>query len=169
MAQIGMWIWSNALYNSRGNQINIAHITILQLLFNKSNQIKCWFLMRGKTRVPGEKPLRAEYRTNKLNPHMTPSAEIEPRPHWWKASALTTRPTLPMYISTNRLPAVSCRSTIVLCHAIEWLDCVINTQGSLRNSEFKKLRWLLQRNHHIKIELCVWLSVLRLFQVGHIV
>ena len=26
---------------------------------------------------------------------MTPSAEIEPEPHWWKASALTTRPTLP--------------------------------------------------------------------------
>ena len=26
---------------------------------------------------------------------MTPSAEIEPGPHWWKASALTTRPTLP--------------------------------------------------------------------------
>ena len=25
---------------------------------------------------------------------MTPSAEIEPGPHWWKASALTTRPTL---------------------------------------------------------------------------
>ena len=26
---------------------------------------------------------------------MTPSAEIEPGPHWWKASALTTRPILP--------------------------------------------------------------------------
>ena len=26
---------------------------------------------------------------------MTPGAEIEPGPHWWKASALTTRPTLP--------------------------------------------------------------------------
>ena len=26
---------------------------------------------------------------------MTLSAEIEPGPHWWKASALTTRPTLP--------------------------------------------------------------------------
>ena len=26
---------------------------------------------------------------------MTPSAEIEPGPHWWKATALTTRPTLP--------------------------------------------------------------------------
>ena len=27
--------------------------------------------------------------------NMTPSAEIAPGPHWWKASALTTRPTLP--------------------------------------------------------------------------
>ena len=26
---------------------------------------------------------------------MTPGAEIEPGPHWWKASTLTTRPTLP--------------------------------------------------------------------------
>ena len=26
---------------------------------------------------------------------MTPGADIEPGPHWWKASALTTRPTLP--------------------------------------------------------------------------
>ena len=31
---------------------------------------------------------------------MTPGAEIEPGPHWWKASALTTRPTLPPYSET---------------------------------------------------------------------
>ena len=37
---------------------------------------------------------RVENRANKLNPHMTPSAVIEPGPHWWQASALTTRPTL---------------------------------------------------------------------------
>ena len=30
--------------------MNIAQITILQLLFHKSNQIKCWFLMRGENR-----------------------------------------------------------------------------------------------------------------------
>ena len=29
---------------------------------------------------------------------MTPGVEIEPGPHWWKASALTTSPTLPPYI-----------------------------------------------------------------------
>ena len=48
IAQISIRIWSNALYNSRGNQINIAPITILLLLF--TNQIKCWFLMRGENR-----------------------------------------------------------------------------------------------------------------------
>ena len=35
----------NSVY-SRGNQINIALITILQLLF--TNQVKCWFLIRGE-------------------------------------------------------------------------------------------------------------------------
>ena len=46
----------------------------------------------GKTGVSGEKPPMAEWRTNNFNPHITP--EIEPGPHWWKASALTTTPTL---------------------------------------------------------------------------
>ena len=36
-----------------------------------------------------EKPLGAKTRTNnKLNPHMTPGLGVEPRPHWWEASAL---------------------------------------------------------------------------------
>ena len=65
------------------------------IIIHKSNQIKCWFLMRGENRSTRGKPLIAEQRTNKLNPHMTPSAEIKHGPHWWKASALTTRPTLP--------------------------------------------------------------------------
>ena len=42
------------------------------------------FLGEGKTGVPGEKPLGAKYRTNKLSPHMTPGPEIEPGTHWWK-------------------------------------------------------------------------------------
>ena len=53
------------------------------------------FCGEGKTGVPGEKPLGAEKRTNnKLNPHMTSSPGIEPGSHWWKASALTTPPSL---------------------------------------------------------------------------
>ena len=56
---------------------------------------KCWFLRRGETGVPGEKPLRAEKRTNnKLNPHMMPGPGIEPGTHWREASALTTAPSL---------------------------------------------------------------------------
>ena len=35
--------------------------------------------------------------------------------------------------------------------------------------EFKKLRRQLQRKRHIKIELCVKLSLLRLFHVDHVV
>ena len=68
--------------------MNIAQITILQLLFHKSNQvksdeIKCWFLMRGEKQ--GREP------TNLI--HMTASAEMKPRPHCWKASSLSTMPT----------------------------------------------------------------------------
>ena len=61
------------------------------------------FCGEGKTGVPGEKPLGAEKRTNnKLNPHMTSSPGIEPGPHWWKASALTTVPSLlPQIIAKN--------------------------------------------------------------------
>jgi len=48
-----------------------------------------------KTRVPGKKPLRARTGTNnKLTSLMTPSPGIEPRPHWWEATALTTAPSL---------------------------------------------------------------------------
>ena len=61
----------------------------------KSNQMLVFDergIENGSTR---EKPIMADWRTNKLNPHLTPSAEIEPEPHCWKASALTTRPSLP--------------------------------------------------------------------------
>ena len=42
ITQISIWIWSNALYNSRGNQINTAQITILQFIIPpiKSSQLK---------------------------------------------------------------------------------------------------------------------------------
>ena len=57
------------------------------------------FLGERKTGVPGEKPLGAEKRTNnKLSPLMTSSPGIEPGPHWWKGSALTTAPSLLPYV-----------------------------------------------------------------------
>jgi len=55
---------------------------------------KCWFFRRKKPVYP-EKNLGARTRTNnKLNPQMMPSPGIEPRPHWWEASALTNVPSL---------------------------------------------------------------------------
>jgi len=55
----------------------------------------CWFLWREENRRTRRKTLGARTRTNnKLNPHMTPGPRIEPGPHWWKASALTTAPSL---------------------------------------------------------------------------
>ena len=52
-------------------------------------------LGREENRSTRRKTPGAKTRTNnKLNPHMTPSPGIEPGPHWWEASALTTAPSL---------------------------------------------------------------------------
>ena len=49
----------------------------------------------GKTGVPREKPLGAKERTNnKLNPNKASTPGVEPGPHWWETSALTTAPYL---------------------------------------------------------------------------
>ena len=55
------------------------------------------------------KPLGAEQRNNKLNPHITPDLEIEPGPHWWKASALTTAPSVHYWLllRTNAMKFVN--------------------------------------------------------------
>ena len=56
IAQISIWTWSNALYNSTGNQLNNAQIIILQLLFTNqinSNQMLV-FDERVKPEYPGE-------------------------------------------------------------------------------------------------------------------
>jgi len=55
------------------------------------------FRGEGKTGVPGEKLLGSRERiNNKLNPHMASMPGVEPGPHWWEASALTTAtPLLP--------------------------------------------------------------------------
>ena len=66
---------------------------------HKSSQVKCWFFEERGNRSTRRKPLGAEQRTNKLNTCMTPDLEIEPRPHWWEASALTTVPSLHIILS----------------------------------------------------------------------
>ena len=53
------------------------------------------FRGEGKTGLPGEKPLGARERTNnKLNRHMASTPGVEPSPHWWEESAITTAPPL---------------------------------------------------------------------------
>ena len=55
------------------------------------------------------KPFAERTRTNnKLSPHMTPSAGIEPGPHWWEASALTTAPS-PRHPA---IPATPCSNAL---------------------------------------------------------
>ena len=53
------------------------------------------FEERRKLEYSEKKPLGVRTRTNnKLNPHMMRSPVIEPEPHWWEVSVLTTAPSL---------------------------------------------------------------------------
>ena len=47
-----------------------------------------------KTGVPGEKPSAPGQEPTTNSTHMTPRPGIEPGPHWWEVSALTTAPSL---------------------------------------------------------------------------
>ena len=87
-------------------RLTIISFTI-QNLYNsqiKPNQIKCWFLERGENWSTQRKTSRSRVE-NKLSPLMTPSLGIEPGTHWWKASTLTTAPTL------------------LRCRIFAWRDC----------------------------------------------
>ena len=53
IAQISIWIWSNALYSFWGYKINIAQITIVTVVIHKSNQMLV-FDERGKPEYPGK-------------------------------------------------------------------------------------------------------------------
>ena len=55
IGQISIWIWSNAPYNSRGNQINIAQLTILQVWFTIQIKSNVSFSMRGENQSTGGK------------------------------------------------------------------------------------------------------------------
>ena len=52
------------------------------------------FVEGGKPEYPEKNPRCRDKNQQKLNPHMTPRPGIEPGPHWWEASALTTAPSL---------------------------------------------------------------------------
>lgn len=59
--------------------------------------LRCWFFVEGGKPENPEKNSRSKEKknNNKLDPHVLwHRAGIEPRPHWWETSALTTVPTL---------------------------------------------------------------------------
>ena len=61
---------------------------------------------------------------------------------------------------------------VLFCfYADQLKTAMVSKQSELTvdNREFKKLRRLLQRKRHFKVELWVRLTFLRLFQVGHFV
>jgi len=91
------WIYNQMCFTIL-QESNITQLHYLTIYYYSTNQHKSnvGFWWERKTGVPEEKPLRAELRNNKLNPHMMLSAEIKPGPHWWKGSALTTWTTLPL-------------------------------------------------------------------------
>ena len=53
--------------------------------------------MKGEIKSTRVKPLRVEYRTNKINWRDSIEARLEPRPHWQKGSAVTTGLTLLLF------------------------------------------------------------------------
>ena len=86
------------------------------------------------------KPLGAEERTNKLNPHMTPDLGTKPRPHWWEASALTTVPSLHPALtqSTTNQPSLSADGgvSISLSLAICYQIVITPTSSMSKNVPF---------------------------------
>ena len=70
---------------------------------------------------------------------MTPNAKIEPGPHWWKASALTTRPTLPLSaLSTMALPAVQRVTKADEAVMKEWMESYRPVRQRVVRSETTK-------------------------------
>jgi len=131
---------------------------------NQINQIKFnqmqIFEERGKPEyVPGEKPLRAEKRTIKLNPHLTPSLEIEPGPHWWEASSLTTTPPLLCKVS-HKWSRKRCiwRKALYRCCKCFFVCCLThNLSGtSIPAASLCHLNWDVCTKNYINFETIPW-------------
>ena len=74
------------------------------------------------------KTLGAGTRTNnKLNPHLTPRPGIKPGPHWWEVSALTTAPSLLMFMSYSRVITTHAHELLMsnycLCSYATYVEC----------------------------------------------
>ena len=82
------------------------------------------------------KTLGAGRRTNnKQNPHMTPRPGIEPGPHWFEASALTTVPSLLLtslfYVQRNSISTEICIIGKVLHSVPDQISAAMFIQYSL--------------------------------------
>ena len=86
---------------------------------------------------------------------MTPGAEIELGPHWWKASALTTRPTLPpvIWLKLNNFPSDLQKSLknqqqkSAKPKSNRWLWTVEFLDELLRSSTFRRWNAWIAGNH----------------------
>ena len=79
--------------------------------------------MEGGKPENSAKNLRSKERTNnKLNPHITPGPGIEPRPHRWETSALTTAPHMLPFLRKR-----SHNSMLAACHCLS--DYLQSTLG----------------------------------------
>ena len=58
------------------------------------NQLYIGFWRGRKTGEPGEKPSKQRREPTETQPTYGAGPGIEPGPHWWEASALTTTPSL---------------------------------------------------------------------------
>jgi len=73
------------------------------------------FAEGGKPENPEKNPRSREENQHKLNPLMASGPGIEPGPHWWEVSALTTAPSLlPLMWATCEVVRYLCYSGLPL-------------------------------------------------------
>lgn len=87
--------------NNNDNNINIMYLNMIGFKLRacrvvyKSNLIKCRFFRSAeKWSTWGKISQSRELREPTNSNQMMLCLEIEPGPHWWQASAVTTRPLL---------------------------------------------------------------------------
>ena len=78
-------------YNGASGSRYTVHRAQLTASWNQLH-VGCWW--GRKTGDPENKPRSKEENQHKLNPLMASGPGIEPGPHWWETSALTTTPSL---------------------------------------------------------------------------
>ena len=114
--------FSVTIYNSRGNQIAIYKC----FLRIKSNQMLV-FGERGKPEYP-KKTSHSRVENQQTQSTYDTECENRTRAHWWKASALTTTPTL---------PPMPCASAIFSCCLVT-LDILAMNSNTKPSKKFRE-------------------------------